>query len=72
MGPVEAVSAMLRDESGENLPIDDMLKENLGDSLRFTFTVTFDAPTSMPIYLYIMTTEGWETAPAASAQLEVK
>ena len=72
MGPADAVSAMLRDESGENLPIEDMLKENLGDSLRFTFTLNFDAPASMPIYLYLMTTEGWADEPIASAQLEVK
>ena len=71
MGPVDVMSAMLRDEKGDNLPIDDMLKENLGDSLRFTFTVTFDAPTSEPIYLYFMTTDGWEEAPAASANLTV-
>ena len=72
MGPADVVSAMLRDESGENLPIDDMLKENLGDSLRFTFTVKYDAPASLPIYLYFMTTTGWETEPAASANLEVE
>ena len=72
MGPADVTSAMLRDESGENLPIDDMLKENLGDSLRFTFTVKYDAPASLPIYLYFMTTDGWEADPAASANLEVK
>lgn len=68
----EAMSAMLRDENGENLPIDDMLKENLGDSLRFTFTVTFDAPVTMPIYLYTMTTSGWGAEPEASAELTVR
>lgn len=71
MGPTDAVSAMLRDESGENLPIEDLLKENLGDSLRFTFTVKYDAPASLPIYLYLMTTTGWETEPVASANLVV-
>ena len=68
----DAMSAMLRDENGENLPIDDMLKENLGDSLRFTFTVTFDAPVTMPIYLYTMTTAGWGAEPVASAELTVR
>ena len=71
MGPTDAMSAMLRDENGENLPIDDMLKENLGDSLRFTFTLTFDAPVSMPVGLYFMTTDGWSETPAASAVLTV-
>ena len=72
MGPPDITSAMLRDEGGENLPIEDMLKENLGDSLRFTFYVKYDAPASLPIYLYFMTTSGWETEPAASADLVVK
>ena len=72
MGPADVTSAMLRDESGENLPIEDMLKENLGDSLRFTFYVKYDAPASLPIYLYFMTTSGWEAEPAASANLEVR
>ena len=71
-GPADAMSAMLRDENGENLPIDDMLKENLGDSLRFTFTVTFDAPVTMPVGLYFMKTTGWEAEPAASAVLTVR
>ena len=71
MGPADVASAMLRDEGGENLPIEDMLKENLGDSLRFTFTVKYDAPASLPIYLYFMTTDGWEADPAASADLVV-
>ena len=72
MGPADVTSAMLRDESGENLPIEDMLKENLGDSLRFTFYVKYDAPASLPIYLYFMTTNGWDAEPSASANLEVK
>ena len=72
MGPADVTSAMLRDESGENLPIEDMLKENLGDSLRFTFYIKYDAPASLPIYLYFMTTNGWDAEPSASADLEVK
>ena len=72
MAPADVTSAMLRDESGENLPLEDMLKENLGDSLRFTFYVRYDAPASLPIYLYFMTTNGWDAEPSASANLEVK
>ena len=71
MGPADAVSAMLRDEAGENLPIEDMLKENLGDSMRFTFYVHFDAPVSMPVYLYFMSASGWNAEPEASADLVV-
>lgn len=70
--PAEAMSAMLRDEAGENLPIADMLKENLGDGVRFTFTLAFDAPVTMPVYLYTMTTAGWSSEAIANAILEVK
>lgn len=70
--PADVMSAMLRDENGENLDITDMLKENLGDSLRFTFTLEFDAAAELPIYLYTMTTAGWSETPAASALLTVQ
>ena len=72
MASTDAVSAMLRDENGENLPIDDMLKENLGDSLRFTFVVTIDEAGTLPIYLYTMTTAGWNEEPDAAAELVVE
>ena len=72
MAPADAMSAMLRDETGEDLPIDDMLKENLGNSTRFTFTLTFHEAVSMPVSLYFMKTTGWEAEPAASAVLEVQ
>ena len=71
VGPADAVSAMLRDENGENLPIADMLKENLGDSQRFTFTLTLDEAGSLPVYLYIMYASGWADTPEASAVLDV-
>ena len=70
--PADVMSAMLRDENGENLNILDMLKENLGDSLRFTFTLQYDAALELPIYLYTMTTAGWGDAPETSAVLTVR
>ena len=72
VAPADAMSAMLRDENGENLNIVDMLKENLGDSVRFTFTLEYGAAAELPIYLYTMTTDGWSETPAASAVLTVQ
>ena len=69
--PVDIISAMLRDENGENLPVDDMLKENMGKYLRFTYIITFEEAGSVPMSLYTMTTTGWSTEAAATAVLEV-
>lgn len=70
--PVDVISLQMMDEEGNVYQPVDVLKENMGDSIKFTYTLKIDEKGKRQINIYTTTPKGLSEAPVAQAEIEIQ
>lgn len=70
--PIDVISLQMTDEQGNIYQPVDVLKENLGESITFTYSLQIAQTGKATIDIYTVTAEGTSEEPAAQLELEVK
>lgn len=70
--PADVIGLELKDQNGSAFQVSDVLKENLGESIRFTYYIQADEKGTAQIQIYTKTTEGTGTEPDAVLEIVIE
>lgn len=70
--PVDVISLQMTNAAGEPYQPVDVLKENLGESITFTYSLQIDEPGTAEIDIFTTTAEGPSTEAAAVLEIDIQ
>lgn len=70
--PVDVIGLQMMDAEGNVYQPVDVLKENMGESIKFTYTLKIDEKGTAQINIYTTTSAGLSEAPVAQVELEIQ
>ena len=70
--PINVISLQMMDAEGNVYQPVDVLKENMGDSIQFTYTLKIDQAGKAQINIFTTTPEGLSESAAAQVEVEIQ
>ena len=70
--PTDVISLQILDDQGDQYQPVDVMKQNLGDSITFTYTLQMDESGTVNLNVYTMTAQGISEEPLAQLEVVIK